>query len=240
LGNSDAKDFGQAEQNHHHRILDTTFYSADIIHCNAGFIRQGLLRQVFSKSSISEVEPDEPQDIHADRQGDYSLYFYDIWIMDIRKVGHDRQLGDLPLPPLLESFLDYWAARLIDERVPVRNGDFSPASLRPWLGYLALIERDGDRGLRFRLAGTNLHARFQAELTGRKLGDVESDIVGDLEDRVQRAMSLQSPLATEVISADGNRKFVDLILPLANEAGTIDLVILASCPADQPALTGLN
>lgn len=145
-----------------------------------------------------------------------------------------------PLPPLLDSFLDYWAARLIDGTAPVRNGDFSPAALRPWLGYLALIERDGDSGFRFRLAGTNLHARFQAELTGRTLSDVEPDIVGDLEDRVQRAMSLQTPVVTGVISADGNRKFVDLILPLANEAGQIDLVILASCLTDQPAVASLN
>jgi hypothetical protein len=145
-----------------------------------------------------------------------------------------------PLPPLLDSFLDYWATRLIDGMPPVRNGDFSPAALRPWLGYLALIERDGDSGFRFRLAGTNLHARFQAELTGRKLKDVEPDAIGDLEDRVQRAMSLQTPVITKIISAAGNRKFVDLILPLANEAGQIDLVILASCLTDQPTLDNLN
>jgi hypothetical protein len=53
-----------------------------------------------------------------------------------------------PLPPLLGSFLDYWATRLVDGLPPIRNGDFSPAALRPWLGYLALIERDGDSGFR--------------------------------------------------------------------------------------------
>jgi len=30
-----------------------------------------------------------------------------------------------PLPPLLDSFLDYWATRLIDGTPPIRNGDFS-------------------------------------------------------------------------------------------------------------------
>jgi hypothetical protein len=55
--------------------------------------------------------------------------------------------------------------------------------LRPWLGYLALIERGVDSGFRFRLAGTTLHARFQAELTGRNLRDVEPDVVGDLDIR---------------------------------------------------------
>jgi hypothetical protein len=111
-----------------------------------------------------------------------------------------------PLPPLLGSFLDYWATRLIDGLPPVRNGDFSPAALRPWLGHLAVIERDGDSGFRFRLAGTNLHARFQAELTGRQLRDVEPDVVGDLEDRVQRAMSLKTSVITGVISADVNTR----------------------------------
>lgn len=61
-----------------------------------------------------------------------------------------------------------------------------------------LIERDGDSRFRVRLAGTNLHARFQAELTGRNLRDVEPDVVGDLEDRVQRAMSLQTPVITGI------------------------------------------
>ncbi len=145
-----------------------------------------------------------------------------------------------PLPPLLDSFLDYWATRLVDGLPPIRNGDFSPAALRPWLGYLALIERDGDSGFRFRLAGTNLHARFQAELTGRNLRDVEPDVVGDLEDRVQRAMSLQTPVITAIISADENRKFVDLILPLTNDAIQVDLVILASCLTDQPTVASLN
>jgi hypothetical protein len=145
-----------------------------------------------------------------------------------------------PLPPLLESFLDYWTTRLTDGTVPVRSDDFSPAALRPWLGYLALIERDGDSGFRFKLAGTKLHTRFQSELTGMRLRDVETDVVGDLEDRVQRAMSLQTPVVAGVISADGNHKFVDLVVPLANKAGTIDLAILASCPADQPDVTSLN
>lgn len=145
-----------------------------------------------------------------------------------------------PLPPLLGSFLDYWATRLIDGMPPVRNADFSPSGLRPWLGHLALIERDGDNGFRFRLAGTNLQARFQAELTGKNFRDVDPDVAGDLGDRVQRAMSLQTPVITGVISADGNRKFVDLILPLANEAGQIDLVVLASCLTDQPPVASLN
>jgi hypothetical protein len=61
-----------------------------------------------------------------------------------------------------------------------------------------------------------------------------------LEDRVQRAMSLQTPVITGVIFADGNRKFVDLILPLANHDGQIDLVILASCLTNQPEVASLN
>jgi hypothetical protein len=42
-------------------------------------------------------------------------------------------------------------------------------------------------------------------------------------------MSLQTPVITGIIFASGNRKCVDLILPPANKAAVIDLVILASC-----------
>jgi hypothetical protein len=145
-----------------------------------------------------------------------------------------------PLPPAPGLFSGLLGNPPDRRDAPHPEWRFLAAALRPWLGYLALIERDGDSGFRFRLAGTNLHARFQAELTGRNFKDVEPDVVGDLEDRVQRAMSLQTPVITGIISAGGNRKFVDLILPLANEGGKIDLVILASCLTDQPAVATLN
>lgn len=135
-----------------------------------------------------------------------------------------------PLPPPLDGFLAYWASCLVGGAPPVRNEDFSPVALRPWLGHLALIERHGPESFRFRLAGTSLQSRFNAELTGKDFDQIDEGILGDLKDRVRRAMALPSPVAKPILSPDKRRKYFDLILPLADKAGAIDLVIFASYP----------
>lgn len=136
----------------------------------------------------------------------------------------------ISLPPPLDGFLTYWANRMVDGLPPIRDKDFSPGALRKWLGHLALIERHCNGGFRFRLAGTKLQSRFGAELTNRNFAEIEAELLGDLEDRVQRAMSLPSPVVKAVWCPKKKQRYFDLILPLADVAGSIDLVILASYP----------
>jgi hypothetical protein len=144
------------------------------------------------------------------------------------------------LPPPLDGFLAYWASRLVDGNPPVRNGDFSPEALRQWLGHLALIERQESGDFRFRLAGTNLQRRFNAELTGKNFAEVEENTLGDLKDRVYRAMTLHSPVVKSLWSPDQRQEYFDLILPLANRTGAVDLVIFASYPVKSSETCALN
>lgn len=141
----------------------------------------------------------------------------------------DLEVG---LPPQLNSFLTYWASRMVNGMPPIRDQDFSPGALRTWLGHLALIERHCDGGFRFRLAGTKLQNRFGAELTNRNFAEIEDELLGDLEDRVKRAMSLPSPVVKAVWCPKNAQRYFDLILPLADVAGSINLVILASYPVN--------
>jgi hypothetical protein len=134
------------------------------------------------------------------------------------------------LPPPLDGLLAHWTRCLADGAPPRRDENFSPAALRRWLGHLALIERHGKAGFRFRLAGTSLRARFDEELTGKSFDQVARETLGDLADRVHRAMMLAAPVTASVRSRDGRGEHCDLILPLTGQTGSIDLAILASYP----------
>ena len=110
------------------------------------------------------------------------------------------------LPSPLDRFWAYWETRLVAGAPPIRNEDFSPTALRQWLGHLALIERDGSGGFRFRLAGTNLQSRFNAELTGKSFSQIDQATLGDLKDQVHQAMSRPCPVAKPVWSPNKSQK----------------------------------
>ena len=139
-------------------------------------------------------------------------------------------MTDHTLPPLLDSFLAYWTSRMVNGTPPIRDKNFSPGAMRQWIGHLALIEKDSKGGLRFRLAGTNLQARFGAELNHKRFADIDAEILGDLEDRVGRAIQNITPVVKIVPVPTKREKYFDLILPLANREGAIDLVVLACAP----------
>jgi hypothetical protein len=119
---------------------------------------------------------------------------------------------------------------MVNGTPPIRDKNFSPGAMRQWIGHLALIEKDSKGGLRFRLAGTNLQARFGAELNHKRFADIDAEILGDLEDRVGRAIQNITPVVKIVPVPTKREKYFDLILPLANREGAIDLVVLACAP----------
>ena len=120
---------------------------------------------------------------------------------------------------------------MIDGMPPIRGENFSPGAMRKWLGHLALIEKDAMGGLRFRLAGTHLLRRFGCELTNKRFNNIDAEILGDLEDRVRRSMQIVTPVVKIVSPPTSRQNYFDLLLPLANTEGAIDLVVLASTPA---------
>ena len=119
---------------------------------------------------------------------------------------------------------------MVNGMPPIRDKSFSPGAMRKWIGHVALIEKDSMGSFRFRLAGTNLQARFGAELNHKRFADIDAQILGDLEDRVGRAMQNITPVIKIVAAPTKQEKYFDLILPLANQEGTIDLVVLACAP----------
>jgi hypothetical protein len=78
LGFGDAQDAGKPMQYHDGRILNAAFDATDVVHGYLGLIGQGLLGQPFSQTGVTEIEADQPQNVHGGRQGDCPVYIYDI------------------------------------------------------------------------------------------------------------------------------------------------------------------
>ena len=145
------------------------------------------------------------------------------------KVGTDTSERD-GLPPLLRDLLTYYGSKMTNGEVPSRGTDFNPATLRPWLGIVALIGCENGAS-RFRLMGTKLMARFGQEATGLAFDQMDVGSLGDLPDRVNRCCELTTPVLARAYSPDGRIEFVELLLPLRGPTGTIDTVLLTALPA---------
>jgi hypothetical protein len=156
--------------------------------------------------------------------------------MDMVKMDNMAP-GPAALPPILQELLGYYATKMVEGEAPIRGDDFSPTALRPWLGSVALISCDGE-GYRCRLMGTKLMARFGRELTGLAFDSIEASVLGDLRDRVSRCVALETPVIAQAASADERLHFIELLLPLRGQNGTIDTVLLGSYPlqlANEPS-----
>lgn len=112
--------------------------------------------------------------------------------------------------------------------MPAR-ADLPVASLKPWLGNLALIDVEG-RESQFRLCGTNLNKRFGGEVTGRKVSSLDREIITSLEtcisivvrDGKPRDHPFQTRIDGEVTS------FREMCLPLSDDGRSVRTILLVS------------
>lgn len=129
----------------------------------------------------------------------------------------------------LQDLLTLWHDKRNGRLIPSR-ADMPVATLRPWLGNLALIDLTGVTPY-FRLCGTGLHARFGGEMTNRKLDAVDAAHGQDeLLACIEKARNTlnPSPMVHE-FSADHNRTvYHELCLPLGHDGKTADTMLLAS------------
>lgn len=133
-------------------------------------------------------------------------------------------------PPFLDAFLVHWAQSLKDESPGILGRQFPNGSFEAWTGWLALIERMSDSRFRFLIAGTKLIPRFNRNLTGCVLTDVDQEVLGNLEERIKRAVLFQTPVVETVLAPHCHCKYIDLLFPLSGDEGMEDLILLASCP----------
>lgn len=135
------------------------------------------------------------------------------------------------LSPKLKKLLAAWQTKCVDGHLPSRD-DFTPRSLKSWLGNLALLEHVSENGYRFRICGTNLINRFGCDVTNKTLRDLNEEFRYDLRSRLDRALMLRTPVSTR-LRIPFKQDIVDyseLILPLANDKRKVGMLLLASYP----------
>ncbi|MGD1879806.1 MAG: PAS domain-containing protein [Kiloniellaceae bacterium] len=139
--------------------------------------------------------------------------------------------------PLLAELFSYWSERRQGRIAPARS-DIDPVDIPHLLPYIALCEivpnpdpTPGRKAYRFRyrLAGTQIEARFGCALTHRYLDEVKQgeylDYIVNLYDRLMAEMA---PIYSESSFGDGveNKLWAKrLMLPLSDDQQTANMVL---------------
>jgi len=97
------------------------------------------------------------------------------------------------LPEMAASLLDFWYHFNAQANRPTRD-DFTPFSLKKWLGYLDVygIEDDGEV-IRIRLNGTRVTELTGEDWTGRTARDVDRKFDSKLHDDVMEVVRSRQP-----------------------------------------------
>lgn len=117
--------------------------------------------------------------------------------------------------------------------MPSRS-DIDPLDLRATLGWVTLVDRQGDRGcFRFRLVGTRISELTGIDLTGQSVSAMPlNKYSGFLMDRmwetVDRAYPTGSRYALELHQRWVLMERVDL--PLRSESGRVDFILTGVLP----------
>jgi hypothetical protein len=139
----------------------------------------------------------------------------------------------------LTSLKALWDGKRQGRPMPSRD-DFGIHELKPWLGYLALVDVAGERT--FRLCGTNLVARFGGDMTGKRVAEVIAALQQGVTDQIAKACETKIPVAVKSsIQTHGQPViYTELILPLSQDGGDVSMLLWASYPTPQPAVHQLS
>ncbi len=153
--------------------------------------------------------------------------------------AYDRAMSSAPHDdpteirhPLLRRLLAMWEAKCGDRMMPTR-ADFDVLELKDWLGNLMLIEvLDGATEFRYRLYGSVLASYYGRDLTGK----LTAAMLPETRDLVRReyaqVCAARRPMMVERRRSvkHSTRLVAKLILPLATDGATVDMILVASYP----------
>gem|GEM_PF-768697 len=132
-----------------------------------------------------------------------------------------RQAGDLTGPTALQDLYELWSASRRDGALPGRS-EIDVFSLRPWLGYLNLVEpTEEDDGFRYRLFGSEIAGTLLCEMTASRVEDLPTSYAGFIVESYRLAQRERRPVFT-CHDADQQARpyrWYRLILPLAAPRG---------------------
>ncbi|WP_341897882.1 PAS domain-containing protein [Ferrovibrio terrae] len=163
-------------------------------------------------------------------------------------MGRNAQPGVRHITPVAEADLDarliglvgYWASKRRGRRFPARS-DLDPIELKPWLGYLLMVDviRADDGGLRFRyrLFGTEFVFYHGSDLTGHWLEDIANVGFRDELLTLYRGVVTDGTMRTlsyDYLIGDRRHRFQAVLLPLSSDGTTVNIVLGCGVPLDAP------
>ena len=140
--------------------------------------------------------------------------------------------------PRLQQLQDYWSKGRGARALPART-DIDPVELRFLLGHLILLDvLDRPRQFRVRLQGTELERWMGGNLTGKTIDQLRSASLAALAaECLTRVVETKRPYHRigEQLIDDIPRRFEALILPLAADGTTVNMLLAAVLCRDDRA-----
>jgi hypothetical protein len=128
----------------------------------------------------------------------------------------------------LSDLLDFWQRKRGARLMPART-DVDVLELRPWLGYVHMVEvLEGGADFRYRIYGTEIAVAFGSDLTGKRL----SAVPAAAREAVRRsyAMACQSCaplfLSEDPLLTSSLERVESLILPLSGDGVVVDRLLI--------------
>jgi len=142
-------------------------------------------------------------------------------------------MSDAPFVPTNPKLLDFyalWRGKCSGGRLPART-DFTLEDLRPYIGRIAILDViDGGRDFRFRLYGTQIAEEYKGEMTGKSVTAFRANFFAAIVPGYRRAVETRQPHydAPEIDDALMLYKWERLVVPLASDGTTIDMIMVCS------------
>jgi len=147
-------------------------------------------------------------------------------------VDGDNFVRSLPWPDFRQLY-GYWRSKAVHGRLPGR-ADICPSEMRTLLPRIFLLDVlrqpiEPRLGFRFRLAGTEHYDINGREITGHEIGDIfEPEYATRLRSccaAVVRSARPSVERAQITLPGGGNLRFDRLLLPLARDGRTVDMLL---------------
>ena len=154
-----------------------------------------------------------------------------------RSTDEQHQIVHGALPddaaPSLHTLYDLWETRRQGRRVPARQ-DIDVLELRPWLGWLTVMDMiDDGTDFIYRVFGTSQAAQIGVDLTGRRASACPV-VTQSFLDRLRESAAVARPIfgvrVIEVSARGYAYRWQRLILPLTRQSETIETFMILAAP----------
>lgn len=162
-------------------------------------------------------------------------------VMRFTDVGIDtaEEIGEsLREYPELRSLFTMWDVARQGRRMPSRR-DFSPESLRPWLGNLALIDVSHNPiRLHYRLVGIHIVENLKRDPTGKEFTEVVADPGSNPATQGPYRCLIRGEPVFEIVQPRHKGFFsfdcARLSLPLSTDGKTINMILVGEYVISYP------